>query len=115
MADVIEVKKDETLIQEGSYSRTMYYVKTGKLSVLKKIDGVNREISVIGAGELVGELSFLDKGPRSATVVALKDCQLVEIPENTYLESFDKMPIWYRVLINTLLDRLREANKKIRV
>ena len=111
----IKLLPGEFLLHEGEESFEMYYLQSGTLSVLKrKGDGVN-QIGTIIAGELVGEMSFLDKQPRSASVKAVTESVLVIIPHEKLDATLEVLPKWFTALLNTLLDRLRKANARIRI
>jgi CRP/FNR family cyclic AMP-dependent transcriptional regulator len=115
MKETIKLNAGDFLLHEGDDSTEMYYVQSGNLSVLKKKgDGIH-QIGTIMAGELVGEMSFLDKEPRSASVKALTECVLVVIPAETMDATLKGLPKWFTALQNTLLDRLRKANARIKV
>ena len=103
------------LLREGEESSEMYYVVSGTLSVLKAKGGVEQQIGNIYSGEVVGELSFIDQRPRSASVKALSDCELVVIPQKTLEDVNRRQPLWYQALTRTLSDRLRKANTRIRI
>ncbi len=111
----ITVKKDDFLIHEGDKSTQMYYLVKGTLGVYKRKGDGLAQIGNILEGEVVGEMSFLDEAPRSASVKALVDSELVEIPHEKFEAFFKTLPTWYQALIHTLLDRLRRANARIRV
>lgn len=61
------------LLHEGEVSSEMYYVQSGTLAVMKRKGDAVHQIGTIISGELVGEMSFLDKEPRSASVKALRN------------------------------------------
>jgi CRP-like cAMP-binding protein len=67
------------------------------------------------AGELVGEMSFLDGHPRSASVKAITECTLVVVPHEKFTALIQSHPKWFKALINTLLDRLRKANARVKI
>ena len=116
MSDILKIPAGETLLHEGEESREMYYVQEGTLAVFKRKDDYNsQQIGTIYSGEVVGEMSFLDKSPRCATVKAISDCTLVVVPSETLENLYKDLPIWYRALVNTLLERLRKANARIRI
>jgi CRP/FNR family transcriptional regulator, cyclic AMP receptor protein len=112
---VITLKKDKYLVHEGEESTEMYYLQSGSLAVIKRKGTVEQIIGNIYGGELVGELSFLDKKPRSASVKALSDCQLIAIPHPKLDSTLKSLPPWLSALLRTLVDRLRHANAKIKV
>ena len=115
MANKIAIKANQILMREGEHSNSMYWVQQGQLIVTKK--RLNEEVILghIFEGELVGELSFLDKEIRSATVKALTDCELIEIPQETIDNIFKTQPKWLETLVMTLAERLRKANARIKI
>lgn len=114
MADTIFLKPDEFLMREGEESSNMYYLQSGTLAVYKLKGQAEQQIGTIYAGELVGEMSFLDKKPRSASVKAIQESTLVVVPSEKFQRYLDDQPAWYKALIDTLLDRLRRANTRVK-
>jgi CRP-like cAMP-binding protein len=64
-------------------------------------------------GELIGEMSFLDNLPRSASVKASVDSEVLVIPKKKFVATMDNQPRWFKSLIQTLSSRLREADARI--
>ncbi len=112
---VVTLEKGDVLLSEGEHSHSMFWLQKGQLSVHKKHGGAEILLGHVYSGEVVGEMSFLDDEPRSATVRAIADCELLEIHNEKYEKIFMKQPKWLQVLIRTLLDRLRRANARIKV
>lgn len=102
----------EVLFRDGEASGNMYLVKTGKLRVYKGESDATKEIGVIGPNELVGEMAFVDRKARSATVEAIEESELIELPINDVHLYLAQQPIWLRTLINTILSRLRATIAK---
>ncbi len=113
--ETINVAKGDYLIREGEESSQMYFLQKGSMSVLKKVGDTEKQIGTIYAGEVVGEMSFLDKQPRCASVKAINDCELTVIPSAKFEKFFEELPVWYKALVHTLLERLRRANARIRI
>lgn len=111
----IKLLPGDFLLHEGAESTEMYYLQTGTLAVLKRKGEIVQQIGTIISGELVGEMSFLDKEPRSASVKALTDCILVVVPLDKLESTLDAQPKWFTALLHTLTDRLRKANARIRI
>ena len=109
-----KIKKDEYLITEGGGSFEMFWVLAGSF-MITKLNRDNNEvmISKISTGELVGEMSFLDSLPRSASVRALEDSEVLVIPHKKFLHVLDGQPRWFRALMQTMSQRLRDANTRI--
>lgn len=115
MAKIITLKANQILLNEGEKSQSMFWVQSGQLTVTKRRGNDEILLGHIYSGELVGELSFLDNEPRSATVKALIDVELIEIPQETFDNIFSAQPKWLEVLVKTLAERLRKANARIKI
>jgi CRP/FNR family transcriptional regulator, cyclic AMP receptor protein len=115
MAKLIRLERDQLLLQEGANSTCMYWIQKGQLVVTKS--SANGEVTLghLSTGELVGEISFLDNQARSATVRALTDCELLEIPQETIEALFTTTPKWLEILVKTMAERLRKANSRIKI
>ena len=111
----ISLKPEQYLLREGEESHEMYFVKSGTMAVFKIKNNSEQQIGTIYAGELVGEMSFLDGKPRSASVRAISECELVVIPQEKLESVIKKQPNWYQALVKTLVDRLRRANCRIKI
>jgi len=114
MANKLSLKAEEYLVREGEHSSSMYWVQSGQFVVTKKIHSEEVILGHIYEGELVGEISFLDKEVRSASVKALTDAELIEIPQETIDGIFRTQPKWLEALVMTLAERLRKANSRIK-
>ncbi len=109
-----KIAKDEFLIEEGGTSHEMYWIISGSFAI-SKMNQEKQQI-VIGEvlpGELVGEMSFLDNLPRSASVTAIEDSEVLSIPHKKFIDVLDSQPRWFRTLMQTLSERLRNADLKI--
>ena len=115
MAWPVDIEANKILIREGEDSHSMYLVQEGTLVVTRKEGDQDVILGYIHSGELVGEMSFLDQQPRSATVKAVTDCKLAQIPHRTIEEVLNSQPKWVDVFIKTLVTRIREADAKIKI
>jgi len=111
---MLDLEKGELLFAEGESSKSMYFVKSGILRIYKKKGNANIEVATVNAGQVLGELAFLDGLPRSATAEALTHCQLVEISGKTFTEVVKATPDWLKLLLKTIVSRLRSASTRIR-
>ncbi len=109
-----KLKKGELLFNEGDPSRTMYFVQGGTLRLFKKKGTSSIELGLIHKGEVIGEMGFMDGGPRSASAEAMHDTDLTEITNINLAEQLKIFPPWLMVLLKTIVNRLRSANNKIR-
>jgi CRP/FNR family cyclic AMP-dependent transcriptional regulator len=114
MVSIKHLKKGDALMKEGEISNSMYWVQSGTLRLFKKKGQGFIELGVVHSGEVVGEMSFLDNQPRSASVEALQPCDIVEIPRGKFDEFITAQPSWMKSLIQTLVKRLRTTNNRLR-
>lgn len=115
MANKVMLNVNQTLLREGDHSNSMYWVQSGQLVVTKKRGNEEIVLGHIYSGELVGEISFLDQEPRSATVRAVTDCDLIEIPQDAIDGIYSTQPKWLEILVRTLAERLRKTNARVKV
>lgn len=70
--------RDETIISAGEQDRALYLLTEGTLGVRLDAD-TNKTFKAIDAPSVVGEVAFLDGGPRSATLFAITDGELLRL------------------------------------
>lgn len=109
-----KLKKGELLFAEGENSRAMYLLKSGMVRIFKKKGDALIEIDTVRSGQILGELAFLDGNPRSASGEALTDCDLLEISGPTFQNVLSTAPDWLKLLLKTVVGRLRTASTRIR-
>lgn len=111
---ILLLNKGELLFKEGDNSRAMYFIKRGMIRIFKSKGKSNVEIETLRAGQILGELAFIDGNPRSASCEAISNCELVEISGPTFNTTLQQMPDWLKLLLKTIVGRLRQAGIKLR-
>ena len=98
------------LIREGQLIDALYIVIDGTLTVSVAALG-DREVAHLSSGEVVGEMSFVDERPPSATVTASVDTLVMAIPREQLVTKLQQdvgfASRFYRALAIFLSDRLR--------
>ena len=103
----IKVAGGHTLVRRGEPSDALYILISGRLVATKEDDrGRIVRLGEIGRGEMIGEMSLLSGGTRTATVTALRDSRLVRISNQTFLEFMQRHPSVTRQFIQILISRL---------
>lgn len=110
-------QSDEVVIRQGEENDHLYLVLKGKLDVFQDIEGVNKKVAYLEAGDSLGEVSVFDPGPASATVTAATETEVWLITRNSLDRLHAANPkVAYRLLsrITTCLSkRLRQMNDKV--
>jgi len=108
------VRADEVLFRVGDAGDGCYRLENGLLKILvTSPEGEELIISFIRPGEMVGELAVIDGLPRSATAVAVTDCELSFISRAVFEKTTETRPELFRCLVNALAARLRETNETL--
>ncbi len=111
-ASMSEVSADKgaTIFAEGEPGNRMYVVLEGKVKLgVTSSDGRENLLGVQGPGEMFGELSLFDPGPRTATATALTDCLLVGLGHADLRSWLTGRPEVAEALLQALAQRLRRT------
>src|SRR5881275_779673 len=108
----VEVPRGETIFHEGDPGDRLYVIVEGKIK-LGRASGDGREnmLAVLGPGEMFGELSLFDPGPRTATVAAITDCALTSLAHEMLRPWLAGRPELGVQLLQALAQRLRRTNE----
>lgn len=101
----------DILIKQGEKAEYVYILKSGELSAFKMADGKKVVLGKIEPGEFVGEMAYINNEPRAASIEAITDSQLIEVPIGLIDGILYKRPSWARALVQTLSKRLKNAYK----
>ena len=120
LASVIAVAKsrkyarDEVVIHEDESGDVFCLIKQGKVKItMTSPEGKEIILAMFGTGEFFGEMSLLDNEPRSATVIAMENLELVTIWRNDFLQILAENFSITRKLLAELSKRLRDASARI--
>ena len=106
---LINIDAGQSLFNEGDDGHKMYVLTTGEAEVIVN----NRVVDRLQHGNLVGEMSLISPGPRSASVLATTNCQFVAIDEKRFLFLVQQAPYFATQVMRTLAERLRNTNKLV--
>ena len=113
MSEYHTIKKDDYLFKEGDYPDSMYIVRSGQFKIFITEGEVEKELSLVGPGNLIGELALFDKKNRSASARANTDSSVVVLPYTQLEKQLETLPEWVRITMKTLSEKLRLTNKKL--
>src|SRR5215471_18352915 len=104
----------DSLFSAGDAGDGCYRLEEGLLKVvITSPRGEERILAILGPGQIAGELSIVDRQPRSASVIAVKDCELSFISQQNFEKCTKQDPDIYRYLVNVLALRLRETDDAV--
>lgn len=106
------LRRGEVVFGEGEQGDSLYLILSGKVKIGRtSADGRENLLAVLGPGELFGELSLFDPGPRTATASALTDTELGFLPHEALRPWLATHPEVAEQLLRVLAGRLRRTNE----
>src|SRR3984957_19322867 len=113
-AAVRRVARNEAVLRRGDSNGGMVVIMSGRvrISVVSE-DGKEATLGVLGAGEILGEMSLLDGEACSADVTAQEDCLLLVIERGQFLALLRANSVLCLHLMTMLTKRLRRANSAL--
>ena len=107
----VTLARGHTLFHEGEAGDRLYVVVSGKVKLGRtSSDGRENLVTVLGPGEMLGELSLFDPGPRSLSATAVSDSELAGLGHADLAAFLNGRPEVARQLLQALARRLRRTN-----
>lgn len=108
-SDEVALPADKVLCEQGTLGHEAFVILTGTAEV--RIN--DKKIATVGPGTCVGELSLLDHGPRTATIVAESEITALVIGVREFASIIDEVPTIAHKLLRSLAARIRELDTQI--
>ncbi len=105
--------KGDYIFREGDEGDEMYIIQTGRVSIQKVIAGKKAPISVLEKGDFFGEMSVLERLPRTADAEALEDADLITINSQTFGEMIRSNPEIAVRMLRKYSMRMREFSEQL--
>jgi CRP/FNR family transcriptional regulator, cyclic AMP receptor protein len=102
-SSLVNYRKGEAVITEGSPGSELFVVLDGKVKIVRN----HRTIARMSAGDVVGEISVLDPGPRTADVIAETPARCLRLPGPEFRAAVRAGPALAGSLLQALGRRLR--------
>jgi len=111
----LKFAQGKAIITEHDWGSTLFYICKGKVEINKGLNNAETpfaQLSILMPGEVFGEMGIIDEGPRSASVVALEDVDLLVIPRDSFMNLTFTYPVVMFNLMRTITGRLRDTNDR---
>lgn len=106
--DELTLPDGHVLVTQDETSREAFVIVEGKAVVKRN----NRNVAEVGPGAMIGELGLLDRGPRTATVVADGEVDVLVIAPREFAALLDDVPTITHKLLKSLAGKVRELDSK---
>lgn len=115
VVDSINLSTGETLFEAGEPGESLFVVRLGSIELfIKDTAGQKIVLTIAEAGDVFGELSLLDSGPRTATAVAVSDTELLVLDRGDLLLLFQKRPEAAIHMLAAMSSMTRKADELLR-
>ena len=110
------LKPGEILFNENDVATSMYIIQKGQVRLFRPKGKGFVEIAVLRSGEMLGEMAYFDPDSkkRSVSAAAITGAEIIEISFTALEKTMAALNPWFKTLINTLADRLRKTNERVK-
>ncbi len=108
-SDTVEEKEGHELTRQGDVGREMFVIVEGSATVKRN----SRKIGSAGPGDAIGELSLLDKGPRTATITTDSPTTVLVLGAREFAGVLDEVPGIAHKIMASLASRVRDLDSQI--
>ena len=109
-----ETYKDQQIIfKEGTFGDWMYVIEEGAVEISRIVDGKKIVITVLKAGEIIGEVAYISKEGRSATATAVGKTTIGVIDREFFDREFNGISSDFQVILKSMARRLRETTDQL--
>lgn len=107
-SDELTLGPGKVLCEQGTVGREAFVIIEGTAEVRRN----KKKVATLGPGACVGELALLDHGPRTATVTAATDLQVLVVGSREFSALVDDVPAIAHKLLKALAARIRDLDTK---
>lgn len=106
----------EVLFNENDQAESLYIIQKGQIRLFRPKGRGFVDLAVLRVGEVIGEMAYFDPSSRkrSASASAIVQTEVIEISFQALDKTMTGLNPWFKTLINTLADRLRKSNEKVK-
>lgn len=113
-AKLLKLEKGDYLAREGEASNSLFVIRKGWVKIIATgPHGEEVILNQCGPGQLIGEMSLIDQQPRSNSMAAISQAEVVEIKYDVVLTALNQHPMLALNFLRDMSDRLRFANAYI--
>ena len=106
--------KNAVVLTEGEMGDSLFMIQSGKVKVfIGDEDGREIILKILGPGDFFGEMSMIDKQPRSASVTTIEPASFLVLSHAAFERCVEQAPRIANMVMRVLATRVREADRKI--
>lgn len=100
----------DVIMRQGEHGEIAYIIESGKVEIsIEQDDGRALNVGTRGDGAMIGEMSLIDNAPRTATVIAIEECELLPITKEDFSRRLQMADPVLRMTTQVILTRYRDT------
>ncbi len=111
--DVISIPKGTVLVKQGEQGNCAYLLLGGKMGVYRQGKNEMIPLGEVVPVNIIGELAILNSVPRTATVIAIEDSQLLELNQHRLKSIIRRYPDIAEIIIKVMCTRLIHTTEQL--
>lgn len=110
------IAQGEILFLENDPAQSLYIIQSGQIRLYRPKGKGFVDIAILRSGEVIGEMAYFDEksSRRSCSAAAIVKTEIVEISFVAFKKTMAGLNPWFKTIINTLADRLRKTNERVK-
>ena len=106
---------DQVIIAEFEPGNSFYLIQSGRVQLVKCMNGVKKNLDILKPGEFFGEMAILDNSPRSATCVAIGNVKCLEFNKANFEVLITGNPQMALLLLKLFCKRIYDQKRRFRI
>ena len=107
------VPEGTLVMRQGEEGYSAYLIQSGSVGIYSEQDGRKVELARLQAGQIFGEMALIFDEPRTASVKALEDCNLIVINRDVFQHKLARTDPTIRAMIEMLTRRVIQSNNNL--
>lgn len=109
-------KPGDILFNENDPANSLFIIQSGQIRLYRPKGRGFIEIAILRSGEVIGEMAYFDEKTtrRSCSAAAIVTTEVIEISFTAFEQTMKGLNPWFKTIINTLADRLRKTNERVK-
>jgi CRP/FNR family transcriptional regulator, cyclic AMP receptor protein len=109
-------KPGDILFHENDVAQSLFIIQKGQIRLYRPKGRGYVDLAILRTGEVIGEMAYFDEKSRrrSCSAAAIVTTEAIEISFAAFQKTMAGLNPWFKTIINTLADRLRKTNEKVK-
>jgi CRP/FNR family cyclic AMP-dependent transcriptional regulator len=108
-------KKEEVIFFEHEPGDSFYLIQSGRVKIVKILGNIEKIIDILNPGEFFGEMALLEEAPRTASIIALEECTLLEFNKANFTSLVEGNPQIGISLLKLFTRRIYDQKRRFQI